>query len=512
MSYLPDEILLCIVQQFSTIATAHPSDFENWKTSVQTLANLCLTSKAMHTFAQPLLYQSFVKDFKTDLKEKGQGNDRNAMFRSPNRLEKFLRTLLKRPDLAKRVRCLRLQSFQDEDFLGYLRSGQPFLLQEMLKDQFVDASHRLPLVDLERPKQETSTRGFDGWQDEWRSDMRIGAPNAEITLLLTLVTGLEVLDISTSGIDFGEHFQMFWEQLLGSSSILEDGSPSIVGVPNYRFTNLVQHNTGALFMLPFLHTLILRDDTQNDVFDLSTCFNLMTIPTLRSFPVHGGFDGIETDLAKYHLPLQHLQDLLFKDIEIERSVMHSMIQGCTHLRSLELVLPSPADDIDIGQGFLDVLATRADTLERLQILIPDRHCDVVAANPYDLRRLVNLKFLKMSQYPLFPVPEPHILGPAFSDLLPPSLQTLTVRFVDKTFTNPLSTFSEANDHENFPNLTRFELVLADGPHTDKTSSRSDNIKWAAALDACVRTCGKQGIEFKISLEEADATTTLRQTS
>lgn len=66
---LPDELILEIASYYSPITKFkdHDDVLEEYRVVKNTLASLCLVSKAWRNIAQPLLYRTYIKTEKTDI-------------------------------------------------------------------------------------------------------------------------------------------------------------------------------------------------------------------------------------------------------------------------------------------------------------------------------------------------------------------------------------------------------------------------------------------------------------
>lgn len=139
MAALPNEIILEIVKHFPVITKfKHPDDIlEEYNLTKNTLASLCLVSKAWRDIAQPLLYRTYIKTEKTDPNIdrdeyneakiealEAEGVDISTLpeeefeytdYRKPIPIEIFIRTMIERPDLAERVECLSISNYWDEN-------------------------------------------------------------------------------------------------------------------------------------------------------------------------------------------------------------------------------------------------------------------------------------------------------------------------------------------------------------------------------------------------------------
>lgn len=165
MAHLPNEIWFQVVAYInSPNTTSEGDDTEDCgddndcsNTVQQDLLNLCLVSEQVRAIAQPLLYSGFVKPktvsaqfrlLKPDsewLHKYYQRDQRSfRAVRKETRLERFLHTLICRPDLAVEVKNLRLDKIYETSLLpSCLRQlYQKLPLPSTTSSMFVDALKR----------------------------------------------------------------------------------------------------------------------------------------------------------------------------------------------------------------------------------------------------------------------------------------------------------------------------------------------------------------------------------
>lgn len=232
MVTLPDEILLEIAKHYPRITKFQDPDhvLEEYNIVRNTLASLCLVSKAWRGIAQPLLYRTYIKIEKTDMRidhdeyneakieaMEAQGIDIAKIpedefeytgYRKPIPLEMFIRTMIERPDLAEQVECLSISNYWDEnERRPYARDD----VNKALGEAMYNAS-------LKVPPQKTSWewRYPSELQEDWRKELREGDEVAEVALLMFLLPNVRFLDLGTSSETYGAYVQDLWRQLLGS--------------------------------------------------------------------------------------------------------------------------------------------------------------------------------------------------------------------------------------------------------------------------------------------------------
>ncbi|THY36629.1 hypothetical protein D6D01_00260 [Aureobasidium pullulans] len=160
--------------------------------------------------------------------------------------------------------------------------------------------------------------------------------------------------------------------------------------------------------------------------------------------------------------------------------LRSIVEGCIKLRSLELLYSKYTDElVDVSQGFIDELVKVSGTLERLQFIIPGKSFRNLPDNLFDLRQLTKLKSLEMNHHPLFPIPGTHDPEPTLSDLLPPSIESLILRWCEDDLIAPLSPFVETQGYKDLPNLRYIELAGTGNFMMVPERWRSDRPAWFA---------------------------------
>jgi len=131
MVYLPNEIWLKVAGYFNPpldLCTRESTVEEHDRIVQQTLVNLCLVSKQLRAIFQPRLYRSFIKNDRFDARSRLLKPDSEWQhkyyqrgeqdpIRKATRLEKFMRTLIHRPDLAVSVERLRIGWYLEDSAL-----------------------------------------------------------------------------------------------------------------------------------------------------------------------------------------------------------------------------------------------------------------------------------------------------------------------------------------------------------------------------------------------------------
>jgi hypothetical protein len=130
---LRSEIWLKVAEDFSPPTDVCTGESETIKEHdrvvQQTLVNLCLVSKQLRTIFQPRLYYSFIKFSRSYARNRLLESDsewrhkyyqcgKQNFIRKTTRLERFIRTLIHRPDLAVLVTHLRIGIFVEDSALS----------------------------------------------------------------------------------------------------------------------------------------------------------------------------------------------------------------------------------------------------------------------------------------------------------------------------------------------------------------------------------------------------------
>ena len=345
--------------------------------------------------------------------------------RKPIQLERFIRTMIERPDLAAEVECLSISNYWDEIASIERRFGRTDV-NAALGEMMVEASKRVPPQEIK-----WSWRSSE-WQESWRDDLRKGDEVAEVALLMFLLPNIRWLDLGTSSADYGIHVQDIWRQLLGSQSKAK--------VEHHGQEQEIEADflsqTGNPAILSRLEYFSARADSflYKDAPTINPVSEILTIPSLKSFY---GF-GLQEEHWSYNvrLPLGHLKELFFNDCRVSEEVLITLVDSCEQLESLDVAFSYYTDEISLGAWFIYALARRKETLKELTLFLPDE-CDSRSRRELfinalsDLRRLANLDTLSIDYDILFqerhPDPEPdHPDNVKFPHNLPESIERLNV--------------------------------------------------------------------------------------
>ena len=174
---LPSEILHCIISRLkyqnrhALAVSSTPSEKYEIKRlreeSTTTLSRLCLVSKCLQQFAEFHLYEAWVGGSRELHDEKWDDSQQRA-------LQRFLLTIILRPDLAKHVRYIevirwRIRETPDDDNLFMGPEWQLF--------------------------KETALEVGLGGHESWSSTLKAGSADPLIALLLTQVPNLQELSL-----------------------------------------------------------------------------------------------------------------------------------------------------------------------------------------------------------------------------------------------------------------------------------------------------------------------------
>lgn len=223
------------------------------------------------------------------------------------------------------------------------------------------------------------------------------------------------------------------------------------------------------------------------------------------------WDFFKDNTANYKMPpLRNLQHLRIEGVDSCSLGLLTLIESCSRLQSFEYVSTTLGFEARIDQKWLDTLAKRANTLKRLQLILPVHgnylEGTIHLAEQFDLRRLSKLNSLEISQIILLLEASPEHLN--FSDLLPASLESLVVRDIDDSFTIPLSNFIEQWGDKVLPQLRYFELVETGNlaklclGNTGSSGSDLNENSWPVARTQFIGMCHHAGIRYKIWSEAA----------
>lgn len=193
---LPNEVLTLIFKHFTATALGGSYDltkdpvarYANCQEQWLNLANLCRTSKSLRSLAEPLLYQNYYKP-DTVLRPQARKSFRN-----------YLRTLIHRPDLARHVRTLHIGTWphygSKEHGLCILHHNSSFGPGESELDGS-EAGKRSSYHLMSLYLTHLATLKVPGFKrGKLAESLEDGAEDAEITILLSLTTQVQTIEIA----------------------------------------------------------------------------------------------------------------------------------------------------------------------------------------------------------------------------------------------------------------------------------------------------------------------------
>jgi hypothetical protein len=220
MVHIPNEIWLKVAGYFNPptdICTSESETVQEHDRIIQqTLVNLCLVSKQLRAIFQPRLYYSFIKydrslarnrllEAESEYQHKYYQRSEQNFIRKATRLEKFIHTLIRRPDLALMVKQLRI-GWVVEDSVLPVKIGKLY--------------ERLPLSGTLANAFVNTLRSFQGLERmsvqirrAWLEDVRNGEEPAEVALLLTMLPRLRFLRVESRRDDLGMYAQELYDAL-----------------------------------------------------------------------------------------------------------------------------------------------------------------------------------------------------------------------------------------------------------------------------------------------------------
>ncbi|CAD0097230.1 unnamed protein product [Aureobasidium vineae] len=486
MVQLPDEIYLYILQCLPDLTGfTHKKEFEDYRQTSILLATICRTSRFLRTFAEPLLYRAYIED------EEDCNRRRSGEADECTRLQLFLRTLIRRPDLAVKVEYLKLADCLDHpDAKWYCPFGE----------LFVKASEKLLSIYASLPLDKAHWRRTCVWQDDWKRRLRrIGTyQGAEVVLLLTLLPNLGSLDMYASERNTGLFVQMLCHDVVEAYSWKEDTQ-----VENgERITVFKVLQSPSSSKLPFfsrLRTLTLAVGEGTPSMDMNFLKNIACIPSLESLCIEGDVTPFAF-ATPFRLPLQHIRNLTLKECTISDIYLRSIVESCGSLRSLRIKLPSYMKQSDTYcnlQALLKSLTPSFQTLEELQIYLSrgsSEHNNITPAECFDLRSFTKLRALEINMEFLFAsASDPE---PSFTALLPTSIDDIYLRMADKRFAKHLQVLAE--EYKSFPNLKTLDIGIDDMPSIHAMDQAE--MGWKMALNYCARELRNGGIECNVPVE------------
>ncbi|KAI5238117.1 hypothetical protein E4T43_07690 [Aureobasidium subglaciale] len=431
MVHLPNELWL-------EIASYHVVPEMTCKhASRQTLIALCLVSKQLCAAIQPLLYHDFTKFARPSAAYRLATKDSEWLHkyyqrdirtfrtvRKTTRLEKFLRTLINRPDLAAEIRYLSIEEFHDTNAIPYWFIGlyNKLPLDRTISTLFAHALQNSSAIGLlSRTSQST-----------WDEHLRDGVEGVEVALLLTLVPQLRSLSLQSIETTLESHVQELCDTVLGAAPLYGP-----LKQPPKLPVKIRSQLQRPLEIFPVLTSLKLQSRCNKDYRDslqLRHCQNLLSLPNLTHFVGSCLQDSLD--------PLGQLS-------------YHSL----AHLRHVELKHCKAID-------FFTSLQTMTNTLERLTLMLPEYE----NTNVLDLSAFGQLQYVEVDMSLM--IRDDH--SSCIDELLPPSIQELYVRRAGHEIVPHLESllpFSADNPHS--ADLNSVRIAVWDKDDDDLMSELSE---------------------------------------
>ncbi|THY07292.1 hypothetical protein D6D01_09783, partial [Aureobasidium pullulans] len=475
MVHFPNEIWLEIVRNI--VPDANLQDLGDYRIRQHALASLCLISKQLYPIAQPALHGNYVK-FATPSPEERclaneiqyQVDENDPPYRKNIQLEKFLRTLIERPDLAAAVVNLRIDRYNDkENSPSRCQKVKVLPLDPTLSGMF-ESGIKILIGPLTEPpsllNQQISTR------DCWEGELQAGVEGAEVALLLAILPNVRLLDLEVSGEpkpSLGFFVQGLCEAISEYRAWAHedteeqdkeehrDENGEKKGEEDKNQKNEVGDQRGEEeqdvcscegFWCPshdpppvlgHLECLCIRTfHPQNKCgFNLKDCVPLLTISTLVSFRGYGlNYCMYNIEKTKSPLPLDHLRCLKLEYSQLDGGIFTGLLGG-TRLQLQTLIIDSNGssdlffDELHFHEQLQQAVVTMASTLEHLVFVTPEYTMSML-----DLKKLTKLRYLELEITSLVGkktfVPHPSCI----TTRLPPNIQHLCLRRANEEVWEP----------------------------------------------------------------------------
>lgn len=197
LNALPDELALLVLGSFiqwqNTGSGQRAPLLE--PIGLRALASVCRTCKMLRDLAEPVLYHNYSKPAITNTQVTHLDVDNGDDHADPERAEsvnhiqpnlslrRLIRTLIERPDLAARVKCISLGQWETVDSLAFSGLKTHPRPAEEARRYYMTLS-RLLLCSMSQP-----------WATAWLYALSEGIEDAEIALLLALTPNVEQLEL-----------------------------------------------------------------------------------------------------------------------------------------------------------------------------------------------------------------------------------------------------------------------------------------------------------------------------
>jgi hypothetical protein len=402
LTSLAPEILLAIVEYVGAFPVEATVAAERRVIAPQCLLYLALTCRKLHSIVEPILYTHFETSDDTRSKEK---------------LIKFMVRILARPDLAQQVRTLHTWWHCDvrEDF-----NYEP---EDWTR---VETATRDVLLSWEdQPKQ---YKGFGDFAEDWVKDIAAGYWDVIITLIVSRLPNLEVLNFEGWFNEFDRHPPTIT-------------FPIIMGaIKQARDLQLRAELSSPLAMPSLRHITIKHSKPEKEGIQVHWLFPILNIPSIRSFEV----SGIENDKRNGPPPRwDNAWDRNSYVFDTKKLVLdRSMLDGGTlekflplfpHLEYLHYSHPAPGSSGNVVlfglQKFFKAIQHLKPCLKHLTLLqegwgstlntYPD--WEIVSLNDFHQLKTIDMEVTFMF------MEGPFGGSTCLAKLLPPQLESLTLQ-------------------------------------------------------------------------------------
>ncbi|KAI5196905.1 hypothetical protein E4T39_07543 [Aureobasidium subglaciale] len=424
MAHLPNEIWLQIASYHVVpeMACKHASR--------QTLIALCLVSKQLCAAVQPLLYQDFTKFARPSAIYRLATQDSEWLHkyyqrdsltfrtvRKTTRLEKFLRTLINRPDLANEIKYLSIEEFHDNNAI-------PYWFKELYDKLPLDHTNSILFAHALKNSKAIGRLNHTS-QMVWIEHLHDGVEGVEVALLLALVPQLRSLCFQSIETTLGKFVQELCDTLLGPPlrTPLEELSKGPFQVRS--------QSQKSLEIFPALTSLNLQGRCNKDYRDsleLIQCRNLLSLPTLTRFTgrcLQGSLDPLDSLGRPFpsYPSLAHLRHVELQHCKIEGQGLEAFLGRSNALVSLKIDSDHafcPWGNLPfISANFFTSLQELTNTLERLTLMIPEYQNTICL----DLSGFGKLHYLEVDMSLMIRDDHPSYIA----ELLPSSIQEVYIR-------------------------------------------------------------------------------------
>lgn len=428
MVHLPDEMWLKVTDYFNPLTDICTPEFESFdehETLAQpTLINLCLVSKQLRAISQPQLYHSFIKHSRICARDRlltpesewlhkyyQRDEQRFRINSKETRLEKFIRTLINRPDLAVVVKQLRVGWF-------FEISSLPVRFQRLYE--------RLPLDVTPASTFVNTLRRFQGFErlchrtrKSWLTDLRTGEEGAEVGLLLILLPNLHSLRITSGRGGLGRYAEELYNTLSSprpTSWTIKSADGMLWKHPVESISHM-QQLPQIFGSLTSLHVWSIYGSRVS----LQRCMDILTLSSLTSFEGRALEQISELTLMGPDLDFPSLQHLTLLHCRLSGSAIQALLMRCTKLKSFilnsEHAFNAETPIFTLGAGFFAAVQNLAGSLEHLVLLVTGYTIDA----DLDISSCERLHYLEVNES-LFSDDQVNI-----HDNLPTSIQQLVIR-------------------------------------------------------------------------------------